>query len=100
TTRNLISYPELQRMKPSAYLINVARGGIVNEVDLVRALDENLLAGAASDVFTTEPLPADHPYLAVREPHRLLLTPHMGWASVEARTELLAGVRKNIVIGW
>ncbi|MEO0731706.1 MAG: NAD(P)-dependent oxidoreductase [Bacteroidota bacterium] len=100
TTRNLITYPEMRRMKSSAYLINVARGGIVNEADLVRALDENQLAGAASDVFTTEPLPADHPYLSVHDPHRLLLTPHMGWASVEARTELLAGVRKNIVSGW
>lgn len=95
-TRNLISYAELQQMKPSAYLINVARGGIINEADLVRALDEKLIAGAASDVFTTEPIPADHPFLRVQEPHRLLLTPHMGWASVEARVELLAGVREHI----
>ncbi len=95
-TRNLIGYPELVKMKPSAYLINAARGGIVNEADLVRALDEEQIAGAASDVFTSEPVPTDHPYLAVKAPHRLLLTPHMGWASVEARMELLAGVRENI----
>lgn len=95
-TRNLIGYPELVKMKSSAYLINVARGGIVNEADLVRALDEGQIAGAASDVFTSEPIPTDHPYLGIKEPHRLLLTPHMGWASVEARTELLAGVRGNI----
>lgn len=95
-TRNLIGYAELQQMKSSAYLINVARGGIVNEEELVRALDEGQIAGAASDVFTTEPIPADHPFLRVKEPHQLLLTPHMGWASVEARMELLAGVREHI----
>jgi len=60
-TRNLIGYPELVKMKPSAYLINAARGGIVNEADLVRALDEEQIAGAASDVFTSEPVPTDHP---------------------------------------
>lgn len=95
-TKNLFGYAELEKMKPSAYLINVARGGIVNEADLVRALDEGQLAGAASDVFSSEPIPTDHPYLSVKEPHRLLLTPHIGWASVEARMELLEGVRKNI----
>jgi len=96
TTRNLIGYDELVKMKASAYLINVARGGIVNEADLVRGLNENQISAAASDVYTKEPLPSDHPYLSVKEPHRLLLTPHMGWASVEARMELLAGVRDNI----
>lgn len=97
-TRNLIGYDELVKMKSSAYLINVARGGIVNEADLVRGLNEDLIAGAACDVYTQEPMPADHPYLSVKEPHRLLLTPHMGWASVEARMELLEGVRENIRI--
>ncbi len=92
----MIGYDELVKMKSSAYLINGARGGIVNEADLVRGLNENQISGAASDVYTQEPLPADHPYLSVNEPHRLLLTPHMGWASVEARMELLAGVRENI----
>lgn len=99
-TRNLIGYAELQKMKPSAYLINVGRGGIVNETDLVRALNEGEIAGAASDVYSTEPIPTDHPYLSVNERHRLLLTPHIGWASVEARMEMLAGVRKNIEEGW
>ncbi len=96
TTENLFDYDAMTLMKPSAYLINVARGGIVNEADLVRALDEGQLAGAASDVFSSEPIPTDHPYLSVKEPHRLLLTPHIGWASVEARMELLEGVRENI----
>ena len=99
-TRDLIGYDELQRMKESAYLVNMARGGIVVEADLARAIDEELIAGAAVDVFTEEPLPAGHPYLKVKNRHRLLLTPHVGWASVEARTRLLAGIRDNIREGW
>lgn len=95
-TRDLIDLAELQQMKPSALLINVARGGIVNEPALVRALNDGVIAGAASDVFTTEPIPEGHPFLAVEDRSRLLLTPHMGWASVEARATLLAGVRENI----
>lgn len=99
-TRGLIGYDRLGRMKPSAYLVNVARGGIVVEADLARALDEGLLAGAAIDVFATEPLPADHPYTNVRDRSRLLLTPHVAWASVEARKELLRSIRANISRGW
>ncbi|WP_116107410.1 NAD(P)-dependent oxidoreductase [Lewinella sp. IMCC34191] len=99
-TEGFIGYEQLKMMSPSAYLVNVARGGIVVEADLVRALDENLIAGAAIDVFTEEPLPADHPYLTVQDRHRLFLTPHIGWASVEARTRLLAGIRDNIREGW
>lgn len=95
-TNNLLTYQELSRMKKSAYLLNMGRGGIVNEADLVRALDEERIAGAAVDVFTQEPLPADHPYLSVKRKNRLLLTPHVGWASVEARMTLVAGIAKNI----
>lgn len=99
-TRDLLGYEGLAKMKPTAYLVNVARGGIVTEPDLVRALDDRLIAGAAVDVFTTEPLPDDHPYLSVKDPERLLLTPHMAWASVEARTRLIRGIIENILKGW
>ena len=99
-TKGLIGYAELQRMSDSAYLVNVARGGIVVEADLVRAIDAGEVAGAAVDVFTEEPLPADHPYLSVKNRHRLLLTPHIGWASVEARTTLLERIMDNIREGW
>ncbi|PPK88587.1 glycerate dehydrogenase [Neolewinella xylanilytica] len=99
-TEGLIGYNELKRMSPSAYLVNVARGGIVVEADLARAIDEGVIAGAAVDVFTQEPLPGSHPYLSVKNRHRLFLTPHVGWASVEARTRLLAGIRDNIREGW
>ena len=99
-TRNLIDFSALQKMKTSAYLINMARGGIVNEPDLVRALNEGEISGAATDVFTTEPMPADHVFTTVQERGKLLLTPHIGWASVEARMTLLAGIRANIQRGW
>ncbi|MBB4079259.1 glycerate dehydrogenase [Lewinella aquimaris] len=99
-TRNLLGYAELKKMKPSAYLVNMARGGIVDEAALVRALNEDRIAGAAIDVFTEEPLPDDHVYLTVRDQHRLLLTPHVAWASVEARTRLIEGIMDNIRQGW
>ena len=95
-TESLIGYAELKQMKPSAILINTGRGGIVNEQDLARALDEKLIAGAALDVFEKEPLPSGHPLLGIQNPDRLLMTPHMTWSSVEARTELIEGVKRNI----
>lgn len=99
-TSDLIDFAAMQKMKSSAYLINMARGGIVNEPDLVRALNNGEIAGAATDVFTTEPMPADHVFTTVQERGKLLLTPHIGWASVEARMTLLAGIRANIEQGW
>jgi len=74
----------------------MGRGGIVNEADLAKAIDEELIAGAAVDVFTSEPIPRDHPFLGVKNRHRLLLTPHIAWASVEARTRLIDGVIKHV----
>ena len=95
-TDGLIGLAQIQRMKPSAVLVNMGRGGIVVEADLARALDEGLIAGGATDVFTKEPLPADHPYLRMRHPERLLLTPHIGWASREARICLVEKISANI----
>ena len=95
-TNGLIAYAQLQQMKPSAILLNTSRGGIVTEADLVQALDENLIAGAAMDVFTQEPIPLSHPYLHLKNPEKLLLAPHVGWSSVEARTRLMDGVFENI----
>lgn len=95
-TDGLVGYRELSLMKRSAYLLNMGRGGIVVEADLARALDEGLLAGAGLDVFSTEPLPSDHPLLNMAHPERLSLTPHVAWASVEARRRLVAGIAANI----
>lgn len=95
-TNGLIGYEQLTRMKRSAVIVNMGRGGIVVEADLARALDEGLIAGAATDVFTKEPLPSGHPYLKMQHPERLLLTPHIGWASREARICLVDKIAANI----
>ncbi|MGM0459981.1 MAG: D-2-hydroxyacid dehydrogenase [Bacteroidota bacterium] len=95
-TENLIDYTRLKQMKRTAFLINTGRGGIVNENDLARAIDEDLIAGSAADVFEQEPIPGDHPFLNVEKKGKLLLTPHITWSSVEARMDLIEGIRQNI----
>jgi phosphoglycerate dehydrogenase-like enzyme len=77
-TRGLIGTRELALMKPTARLINTSRGPIVVEADLIQALESGQIAGAALDVYDTEPLPADHPY---RKLANLLATPHIGYVS-------------------
>jgi phosphoglycerate dehydrogenase-like enzyme len=77
-TRGLIGTRELSLMKPSARLVNTSRGPIVVEADLIQALNSRRIAGAAIDVYDTEPLPADHPY---RNIANLLATPHIGYVS-------------------
>jgi glycerate dehydrogenase len=94
-TRHLIGTTELARMKPSAILINCARGGVVDEMALVEALRAGQLAGAAVDVLTTEPPPVDHPLLNANLPN-LLVTPHIAWASRQAQQKLADEVVANI----
>lgn len=95
-TKNLIGKRELALMKPSAVLLNLGRGGIVDETALAEAVDSGIIAGAALDVFCKEPLPADSPLLKVKHPERFRFTPHTAWASVEARKRLAEGVAANI----
>ncbi|WP_374601701.1 D-2-hydroxyacid dehydrogenase [Niveibacterium sp.] len=86
-TRRLFGAAEFARMKPSAVLINTARGGLVDELALATALREGRIAGAATDVLSQEPPPADHPLLAPDIPN-LIVTPHMAWASADAMQRL------------
>jgi glycerate dehydrogenase len=95
-TNNLLTYNELCQLKPTAFLLLLSRGGMVNEADLARALDEGKLAGAGVDVFEQEPPAADHPYLTMHHPDRLILAPHIAWSSVEARQTLMNRVANNI----
>lgn len=87
-TDNLIDTTELQQMKPSAVLLNMGRGGIVNEQALYRALESKTIRAAALDVLTQEPPATDHVF--IQQPlDNLLITPHIAWASQQARQELL-----------
>lgn len=95
-TSNLIHYDRLRLMKKSAILINAGRGGIINEADLAKALDEEMIAGAAIDVFENEPIQAQNPLLQIKNRDRIALTPHVTWASIEARTRLMQKVGNNI----
>ncbi|MEJ2218549.1 MAG: phosphoglycerate dehydrogenase [Gemmatimonadota bacterium] len=81
-TRGLIGEAELERMRPGAFIINAARGGVLDQDALLRALDDGHLAGAALDVYTEEPPAADHP---LRSRDDVVLTPHLGAATVEAQ---------------
>jgi phosphoglycerate dehydrogenase-like enzyme len=93
-TRGLIGAAELDLMKPSARLINTSRGPIVVEAALIEALTERRIAGAALDVFDTEPLPADHPY---RRLDNLLATPHIGYVSRDTYQRFFGDTVRNIL---
>lgn len=97
-TRNLIDDRALSLMPPHAVLINAARGGIVNEADLAKALIEKRLAGAAVDVFSTEPAGADNPLMAAagQLKGRLLLTPHLAGISRQAWQKLFSHAWQNV----
>jgi len=96
TTRNLISYQKLKLMRSCAILINTGRGGIVNEADLARALNENVIAAAGIDVLDREPIDSHNPLLKIYNKDKILLTPHIAWASMESRARLIEKITKNI----
>ncbi len=95
-TENLFTIEEFKKMKSSAYIINVGRGKIINEEDLVVALNQNLISGAGLDVFASEPFTKDSPLLTINNPTKLLMTPHIAWATVEARNRCIQEVAMNI----
>ncbi len=92
-TQGLLDARRIARMKPGAYLLNTARGGLVDSGALARALLEGRLAGAGLDVLEAEPPPPDHPLLSAP---RCIVTPHVAWATTAARRRLLAEVVENL----
>lgn len=94
-TRNIIGAPELERMKRSALLINTARGGLVDEAALARALTTGVIAGAGFDVLVKEPPPEDNVLLKLHLPN-FILTPHIAWASTQAMQILADQLIDNI----
>ena len=99
-TAGLIGERELTMMKRTAYIVNLGRGGIVDEAALAAAVDSDMIAGAGLDVFVKEPLPSDNPLMKVRNKEKLVLTPHIGWASLEARKRLVDITADNIRKGF
>ena len=94
-TKNLLNYENMKNIKEGAILLNLGRGGIINEADLAKIIDEKEIY-CGIDVVSVEPILEENPLLKVKNKDRLLLTPHIGWASVEARNRLVKMVAKNI----
>ena len=94
-TRGLIGREELQKMKTSALVINVARGGIIDEAALAEALDNGWIAAAALDVFSVEPL-RESPLYNIKDRYRLLASPHNAWSAAEAIDRLIECIARNI----
>lgn len=95
-TRSLIDKHAFEKMKPTAILINVARGPVVNTQDLYEALTTGKIMAAGLDVLEKEPMAHNNPLSQIQDSTKLIITPHMSWASVESRTRLIAEVAKNI----
>ena len=94
-TKDLLKYENMKNIKDGAILLNLGRGGIINEPDLAKIIDEKEIY-CGIDVVSVEPILDNNPLLKVKNKDRLLLTPHIGWASVEARNRLVQMVAKNI----
>ena len=95
-TKDLFNKEAFDKMKPTSILINVARGAVVNEQDLYDALAEGKIHAAGLDVLNPEPMRKDSPLLKIQDSGKLIVTPHLAWASTEARIRCLAEVKKNI----
>ena len=97
-TKGLIGAKQFEMMKKTAFLLNLGRGGIVDEHALFDALVNEKIAGAALDVLEKEPISEDNPLYRIKDSNRLLITPHMGWGPREARQRCVDGVLSNIML--
>ena len=95
-TRGIISRERIEKMKPTAILINTARGAVTDEVALADAIKEKKIGGLGVDVYSAEPFPTDHPYTDILEFENVCLTPHMGWGAFEARNRCIRKIAENI----
>ena len=93
-TKNLINYSTLKQMKKNAIIVNTARGGIINEIDLDKALNENLIFGAGLDVFEKEPVNLDNPLLKNK---KVILSPHSATFTDECTSRMGIETTKNII---
>ncbi len=96
-TQGLMNAAAFKKMKDTAYFINVGRGPIVVEADLAAALENGDIAGAGLDVLSVEPMAADNPLVRIKDSNKLMITPHIAWASIEARTRLMKIIYGQVV---
>jgi glycerate dehydrogenase len=96
STRNVLAMPEFRKMKRRPLLINASRGGLMNEADLVLALDEGLISGVGFDCLTSEPPKDDHPFWPILDRPNVIVTPHVAWASEQAMQACWDQVIANI----
>lgn len=97
-TKHLIDKDALKKMKKTAILINVARGPVVKTEDLYEALMNDEIAGAGLDVLEKEPIALDNPLNEIKDSTKLIITPHMSWASIESRTRLVGIVEQHVKV--
>ena len=95
-SRNLINEQKLSLMKPNVILVNEARGAVLDEEAVVRAVKEGKIAGFGCDVYSSEPFRENHPYYAIRNLPNVILTPHMAWGAYESRCRCLSEIIENI----
>ncbi len=96
STKNLISADRIAKMKPSAILVNVARGAVTDEGAIAEAIKAKKLGAFGCDVYSAEPFRADHPFYEIKDLPNVCLTPHMAWGAYEARVRCLNEIIKNI----
>ena len=95
-TRELINEARIAKMKPSAIVVNTARGAVTDEKALAAAVKNGKIAGLASDVYSIEPMPKTHPFYGIKDLPNVCLTPHMAWAAYEARERCMSEIVLNI----
>ncbi|MBO1911990.1 phosphoglycerate dehydrogenase, partial [Microvirga sp. 3-52] len=93
-THHMISKPQFEMMKPGMRIVNCARGGIIDEMALIEAIDEGIVAGAAFDVFENEPPASDHPFFG--HP-KIIVTPHLGASTMEAQENVAIDVSEQVI---
>ncbi len=96
TTRGLLDKPHIALLKPSALVINVARGAVTDEEALASAVEEGRIAGIGVDVYSTEPMPKAHPFHRIKQLPNVCLTPHMAWGGYETRVRVISEMAENI----
>lgn len=95
-TRNLIGEAEIAKMKDGVILINVARGAVTDEAAVAKAIEGGKIGFFGCDVYSTEPMPIDHPFYPIRNRQNICLTPHMAWGAFESRTRCINEICLNI----